>query len=81
MHVCLSLKVNDEVKQKANTSMMLFSVEKLIEYISCIMTLEPGDLILTGTTEGVGEIKTGDILKAELYRHCNLQVDVKKTKN
>jgi len=80
-NVDFSLKVNDEVKQKANTNMMVFSIEQLIEYISRIMTLEPGDLILTGTPEGVGEIRKGDILKVELSGYCNLQVDVKETKN
>jgi len=80
-NVDFSLKVNNEIKQKGNTNMMVFSIEQLIEYISCIMTLEPGDLILTGTPEGVGEIRKGDILKAELSGYCNLQVDVVKQKN
>jgi 2-keto-4-pentenoate hydratase/2-oxohepta-3-ene-1,7-dioic acid hydratase in catechol pathway len=76
--VDFSLKVNDEIKQKGNTKMMVFSIEKLIEYISNIMTLEKGDLILTGTPEGVGEIKDGDVLKAKLADYCNLRVNVIK---
>jgi len=52
----LSLKINGEVKQSSNTKNMIFSVERIIEFISEIMTLEQGDLILTGTPEGVGEI-------------------------
>jgi 2-keto-4-pentenoate hydratase/2-oxohepta-3-ene-1,7-dioic acid hydratase in catechol pathway len=55
---------------------MIFSVEQIIEFVSKIMTLEPGDLIMTGTPEGVGEIKKGDVLKAKLGDICYLQVNV-----
>jgi 2-keto-4-pentenoate hydratase/2-oxohepta-3-ene-1,7-dioic acid hydratase in catechol pathway len=73
----ISLKVNGKIKQKSNTKNMIFTIEKLIEFISNIMTLEEGDLILTGTPEGVGEIKPGDILEASLGDFCILKVDVK----
>ena len=56
---------------------MIYSVERIIEFISKVMTLEPGDLILTGTPEGVGEILPGDILDAKLGDICSLKVDVK----
>ncbi len=56
---------------------MVYSVERIIEFISEIMTLEKGDLIMTGTPEGVGEIATDDILDAELGDICSLKVDVK----
>jgi 2-keto-4-pentenoate hydratase/2-oxohepta-3-ene-1,7-dioic acid hydratase in catechol pathway len=72
----LSLKVNDEVRQNSNTSFMIFSIEEIIEYISNVMTLEPGDLILTGTPEGVSEIKRGDNLEAKLGDICSLKVFV-----
>ena len=75
-NINLSLKVNGKIKQKSNTKNMIFSVEKIIEYISNIMTLERGDLIMTGTPEGVGEIKKGDILEAEMANICYLKVDV-----
>ncbi|MEF8879246.1 MAG: fumarylacetoacetate hydrolase family protein [Candidatus Thermoplasmatota archaeon] len=75
--VYLSLKINDEVKQRDNTRNMVFTVEELVEYISQIMTLYPGDLIMTGTPEGVGEIKKGDLLEAKLGDFCHLKVDVK----
>jgi 2-keto-4-pentenoate hydratase/2-oxohepta-3-ene-1,7-dioic acid hydratase in catechol pathway len=52
-------------------------VERIISFISEIMTLERGDLILTGTPEGVGEIKEGDVLEADLGSLCSLIVDVK----
>jgi 2-keto-4-pentenoate hydratase/2-oxohepta-3-ene-1,7-dioic acid hydratase in catechol pathway len=73
----LSLKVNGEVRQKSNTKNLIFSVEQIIEHISKIMTLEPGDLIMTGTPEGVAEIKKGDVLEAKLGDICRLQVSVK----
>jgi len=72
----ISLRVNGETRQSSNTGNMAFSVEKIIEYISKIMTLEPGDLIMTGTPEGVGEIKKGDVLEADLGDVCSLKVDV-----
>ena len=73
----ISLMVNNKYMQKSNTKNMIFSVEEIIEFISDIMTLEPGDLILTGTPEGVNEIKKGDVLKANLNNKINLRVDVK----
>ena len=70
------LKVNKEIRQSSNTSYMIFSIEKIIEFISKIMTLEAGDLIMTGTPEGVGEIVAGDVLEAELGDICSLKVSV-----
>ena len=74
----LLLKVNGEIRQKSNTKNMIFSVERIIEFISQIMTLEKGDLIMTGTPEGVGEIKEGDIIEAELSNLCFLKIYVKR---
>ena len=71
------LKVNGKIRQISNTKHLVFSIEEIIEFISKIMTLEPGDLIMTGTPEGVDEIKTGDILEANLNDMCFLKVDVK----
>ncbi|MCX6667685.1 MAG: fumarylacetoacetate hydrolase family protein, partial [Euryarchaeota archaeon] len=53
------------------------SVERIIEFISGIMTLKKGDLIMTGTPEGVGEIVAGDKLEAKLGDFCFLKVDVR----
>jgi len=72
----ISLKINGEERQNSNTSFMIFTIEEIIEYISNIMTLEQGDLILTGTPEGVSEIKKGDILEAKLGDICSLKVNV-----
>ena len=72
----ISLKVNNEMRQSSNTKNMIYSIERIIEFISEVMTLEPGDLIMTGTPEGVGEILSGDILEAQLGNICSLKVFV-----
>ncbi len=58
--------LNGQLKQDSDTSHMIFSVEKLISFISCIMTLNPGDVVLTGTPEGVGPLKRGDVIEVEV---------------
>jgi len=58
------LKLNGETKQNSNTQNMIFSVEDLISYLSNVMTLEPMDIIATGTPEGVGSIKAGDSVES-----------------
>jgi 2-keto-4-pentenoate hydratase/2-oxohepta-3-ene-1,7-dioic acid hydratase in catechol pathway len=73
----ITLKVNGKIKQNSNTKNMIYSVERIIKFISDIMTLEKGDLIITGTPEGVGEIVKGDVLEAELGNLCYLKVNVK----
>jgi len=74
----LELKVNGVVKQKATPGQMIYSLEHIIAFLSDVMTLEPGDLVLTGTPAGVGEIKEGDVLEARFGTLCSLTVDVKK---
>ena len=58
------LKVNAEYRQKGSTSQMVFNVEQLVSYVSSIMTLEPMDIIATGTPSGVGPMQHGDIIEA-----------------
>ncbi len=60
----LWLKVDGEMKQNGSTKNMIYSVPYLISYISAIFTLEPGDVIITGTPEGVGPVKPGQTLTA-----------------
>jgi len=67
----ISLTVNDEVRQKSNTEQLLFNVNHLVEFLSGIFTLEPGDIVLTGTPGGVGEaqnkfLQNGDRVKVEI---------------
>jgi 2-keto-4-pentenoate hydratase/2-oxohepta-3-ene-1,7-dioic acid hydratase in catechol pathway len=64
----LSISVNGEVRQDATTARMVYGVAKLIEYASSMYTLLPGDLIFTGTPEGVGPVKPGDVLHAEIEK-------------
>ncbi|TNE71957.1 FAA hydrolase family protein [bacterium] len=62
----LKFWVNNELKQHGTTSDMIFSVPELVEYISGFSTIHEGDLIFTGTPEGVGKVSSGDSLKASL---------------
>lgn len=59
----LTCHVNGEMRQMASTRDMVFSVRQLIAYASSIMTLEPGDLLFTGTPEGVGPLAPGDTVE------------------
>lgn len=62
----LTLTVNGEVRQSGNTGNMIFTVPKLIAYVTRFMTMEPGDVLITGTPEGVSEIRPGDTVVAEI---------------
>jgi 2-keto-4-pentenoate hydratase/2-oxohepta-3-ene-1,7-dioic acid hydratase in catechol pathway len=62
----LSCRVNGQMRQMASTRDIVFNVPTLIAYISSVMTLEPGDLIFTGTPAGVGELKNGDEVVVEI---------------
>ncbi|KAF8709393.1 Calcium proton exchanger, partial [Rhizoctonia solani] len=62
----LWLKINGEFKQNGNTKDMMNRIPRLIQHVSSIMTLEEGDLILTGTPHGVGPVKVGDQITAGL---------------
>ncbi len=59
----LETLVNGEVKQSGNTSSLIFGIPKLISFISGIMTLAPGDVIATGTPDGIGPLKAGDTVE------------------
>lgn len=72
----ITLRVNDKTRQSANTAKMIFRVDFLVSYLSSIFTLEPGDLIFTGTPEGVGPVHAGDVLEAELESVGTLRVTV-----
>lgn len=58
------LKLNGKIKQDSNTRNMIFKMEELLEFVSHIMTLYPGDIIATGTPPGVGSIQAGDMVQA-----------------
>jgi 2-keto-4-pentenoate hydratase/2-oxohepta-3-ene-1,7-dioic acid hydratase in catechol pathway len=69
-------RVNGEVRQTGRTSQMVFSVPELIAYASSVMTLEPGDVILSGTPEGVGPLNPGDVVEVEVESIGILRNDV-----
>ncbi|MCB9591253.1 MAG: fumarylacetoacetate hydrolase family protein [Sandaracinaceae bacterium] len=62
----LITRVDAEVRQRGRTSQMIFGIEHLVAYISAVMTLEPGDLILTGTPEGVAPLQPGQRVEVEV---------------
>jgi 2-keto-4-pentenoate hydratase/2-oxohepta-3-ene-1,7-dioic acid hydratase in catechol pathway len=62
----LVTRVNGEVKQKGHTRDMIFPCDFLVEFISSVMTLCPGDVILTGTPAGVGPLQSGDVVEVEI---------------
>lgn len=64
--VRFSLQVNDAVRQQGDTADMITPVLALLQYISTIFTLEPGDVVMTGTPEGVAALQPGDVLVLEL---------------
>ena len=68
--------VNGELRQHSRTSLMIYSVPRLIEYASSVMTLLPGDVIATGTPEGVGALADGDRIAVEIEKVGRLEVDV-----
>lgn len=67
--VQLSAAINGITTQDDSTSQMIFKIPKLISYVSQYMTLEPNDVILTGTPDGFGQIKSGDIIEGSLNRN------------
>lgn len=71
------LKVNGEVKQSANTKDLLIGIPELIEFASSFYTLHPGDVIFTGTPEGVGPVQAGDRIEAEFDKIGRMEVAVR----
>lgn len=59
-------RVNGEERQRAPSSAMVFPIPDLLAYISGVMTLEPGDLVATGTPAGVGQLHPGDVVEVEI---------------
>lgn len=72
----IKLWVNDELRQSANTRQMLLDVPGLIEYASAAYTLYPGDLLMTGTPEGVGPVVPGDLLRAQIEGIGTMEVKI-----
>lgn len=73
---CLRTWVNGELRQEGRTSDMIFSPKELISYVSRFVTIEEGDIMATGTPEGVGEIRRGDIVEMEIVGICRMRNEV-----
>lgn len=72
----LTLKVNGQIRQQGSTAQMMRSVEEIIAEVSIFYTLEPGDIILTGTPAGVSRIESGDQLDGNIEQVGSLKVTV-----
>jgi 2-keto-4-pentenoate hydratase/2-oxohepta-3-ene-1,7-dioic acid hydratase in catechol pathway len=77
IHLDVECRVNGEIRQKANTKYMVFDIPTQIEFISRLITLEPGDIISTGTPEGIGPIKNGDRVTCRVERIGELKNPVR----
>lgn len=73
----MELSVNGEIRQKASTADLLRDVATLIERASAFYTLMPGDLLYTGTPEGVGEVKAGDRMAATISGIGRMEIAVR----
>ena len=72
----LRLSVNGQQRQNGTTAAMIHRVPQIISHISSIFTLEPGDVILTGTPSGVGPVRAGDVMDADIAGVAGLRVFV-----
>ena len=62
----ISLKIQGEIRQQGNTDQFIFTLERLLDFVRQHFPVVPGDLLLTGTPSGVGPIRKGDVLEAEI---------------
>lgn len=76
-NINFSLEVDGQIKQQGNSSLMLFSFNQIISYISKFITLRSGDLIFTGTPKGVGPIKIGNKLAGYIENQKLLNVEIR----
>jgi 2-keto-4-pentenoate hydratase/2-oxohepta-3-ene-1,7-dioic acid hydratase in catechol pathway len=66
-------RLNGEEKQRGSTAELAFPIPVLLSYISRYITLEPGDVVLTGTPSGVGPLKAGDVVEVEIVGHSTVR--------
>jgi 2-keto-4-pentenoate hydratase/2-oxohepta-3-ene-1,7-dioic acid hydratase in catechol pathway len=74
--LAIELRVNGEVRQSARTSLMIHGVAWLVAFASSFMTLEPGDLLMTGTPSGVGPLRAGDVVTGSVERVGIVEIHV-----
>ena len=75
-NLSVKIEVNGAVKQGAHTSDLILSVAQLVEWASSFYTLHPGDVLLTGTPQGVGPVRPGDVMTATIERIGSMRVAV-----
>ena len=73
----LNISVNGEERQSSNTDQLVYNVQQCIEYTTTRYTVYPGDIIMTGTPEGVGPVEPGDIMTAEIEKIGKMEVAVR----
>jgi acylpyruvate hydrolase len=76
-NIQFELKINGQTKQNGNSNDLIFSFDKIISYVSTFVSLKVGDLIYTGTPEGVGPVHVGDTLEGFLNGESLLKLQVK----
>ena len=64
--LAITTRVNGEVRQNSRTSKMIFDCGTIIEFVTSVMTMEPGDVIFTGTPAGIGPLNSGDLVEVEI---------------
>ncbi len=77
IHVTVECRVNGKIRQKANTRDLVFDIPTVIEFITKYITLEPGDILSTGTPEGIGPIKHGDTVVCRIAKIGELKNPVR----
>ena len=73
----LAISVNGQERQRSNTDQLVYNVQQCIEYTTTRYTLYPGDIIMTGTPEGVGPVEPGDVMVAEIEKIGRMSVEVR----
>ena len=73
----LTISVNGKERQSSNTNQLVYNVQKCIEYTTTRYTLYPGDIIMTGTPDGVGPVEPGDTMIAEIEKIGKMEVNVR----
>jgi 2-keto-4-pentenoate hydratase/2-oxohepta-3-ene-1,7-dioic acid hydratase in catechol pathway len=75
-NLSISIKVNNEFRQQAHTSDLIVKVADLVAWGSTFYSLHPGDVLLTGTPQGVGPVKPGDVMDATIERIGSMRIAV-----
>ena len=73
----LKISVNGETRQDSRTKYLIYDIPRLIEFTTSFYTIEPGDLLYTGTPAGVGPVKAGDVMTAEIERIGTMSITVR----